>query len=175
MKIIKFEKIDSTQKKAKELIKKRERPWTVILAEEQTQGIGRKGNFWYSPKGGLYFSLILPNLKIENLQILTFLAAFTVAKVLKEEFSLEPLIKLPNDVLVNGKKICGILTENLIFGKKIKRSVMGIGLNTNIEKFPSELENLATSLEIELKKMVDNKEILKKIIEGLKEQLESII
>jgi len=173
MKILEFEKLESTQKKAKEIAKEAE-PWTVIVAKEQTGGYGRKGNFWYSPKGGLYFSVILPKTKIEDLQILTILAAFCVAKILKEDFKLEPFIKLPNDVYVNGKKICGILTENIIFGREVKNSIIGIGLNTNIEKFPKDLENIATSIKIELKKEVDNKKLLKKILEELKEKLEII-
>jgi len=71
------------------------------------------------------------------------------------------------------KKIAGILTENVI-GKEVKLSVIGIGLNTNIEKFPEDLENIATSLKIELGKKVDNEKILKQIIEGLKEQVKTI-
>jgi BirA family biotin operon repressor/biotin-[acetyl-CoA-carboxylase] ligase len=173
MKILEFEKLESTQKKAKEIAKNSE-PWTVVLAKEQTGGYGRKGNFWHSPRGGLYFSVILPKTKIEDLQILTILAAFCIAKILKEDFKLEPFIKLPNDVYVNNKKICGILTENIIFGKEVKNSIIGIGLNTNIEKFPKDLENIATSIKIELKKEVDNKELLKKILEELKEKLEII-
>jgi BirA family biotin operon repressor/biotin-[acetyl-CoA-carboxylase] ligase len=165
--------LESTQKKAKEIAKEAE-PWTVVLAKEQTLGYGRKGNFWYSPKGGLYFSVILPETKIEDLQILTILAAFCIAKILKEDFKFEPFIKLPNDVYVNGKKICGILTENVILGKEVKNSIIGIGLNTNIEKFPKDLENIATSIKIELKKEVDNKELLEKILEELKEKLEII-
>jgi BirA family biotin operon repressor/biotin-[acetyl-CoA-carboxylase] ligase len=112
--------------------------------------------------------------KIEDLQILTILAAFCVAKILKEDFKLEPFIKLPNDVCVNSKKICGILTENMILGKEVKNSIIGIGLNTNIEKFPKDLENVATSIKIELKKEVNNKELLEKILEELKEKLEII-
>jgi BirA family biotin operon repressor/biotin-[acetyl-CoA-carboxylase] ligase len=173
MKILEFEKLESTQKKAKEIAKKAE-PWTVIVAKEQTGGYGRKGNFWYSPKGGLYFSVILPKTKIEDLQILTILAAFCVARILKENFNFEPFIKLPNDVYVNGKKICGILTENIIFGKEVRNSIIGIGLNTNIEKFPKDLENIATSIKIELGKEVDNRELLEKILEELKEKLEII-
>jgi BirA family biotin operon repressor/biotin-[acetyl-CoA-carboxylase] ligase len=173
MKILEFEKLESTQKKAKE-IAKNSKPWTVVLAKEQTGGYGREGNFWYSPKGGLYFSVILPKTKIEDLQILTILAAFCVAKILKEEFKLEPFIKLPNDVYLNGKKICGILTENIILGKEVKNSIIGIGLNTNIEKFPKDLENIASSIKIELGKKVDNQEIFNKIFNELKEKLKTI-
>lgn len=168
MRILKFKKISSTQIKAKELAQKDAGPWTVILAKEQTRGVGRKGNFWYSPKGGLYFSIILPKSDFKELQILNILAAFIIAKVIKEEFSLEPYIKLPNDVYLNGKKICGILTENMILGEKIEYSIMGIGLNTNIKKFPKDLENKATSLRIILGEKVNNQKIFKRIIEELK-------
>lgn len=173
MKILKFKKISSTNQKAKELAKKRATPWTVILAEEQVGGYGCKKTLWFSPKGGLYFSVILPKSKIDDLQTLTILAAFIVAKEIKETFNLEPFIKLPNDIWLSGKKVCGILTENII-GKEVKISVMGIGLNTNIEKFPKDLENSATSLKIELGREVDNKKILSQIIKGLKEQLKTI-
>lgn len=174
MKILEFEKINSTQKKAIEIAKKNSKPWLVIWAKEQTEGIGRKGNFWHSPKGGLYFSIILPKSNVEDLQTLTFLAAFVVAKVIKDNFDLEPFIKLPNDVYLEGKKIAGIITENIFQGKKVKFSIMGIGINTNIKNFPKNLKKSATSLEIILKRKVENEKILKQILEKLKEQFEII-
>ncbi|MBC7073786.1 biotin--[acetyl-CoA-carboxylase] ligase [Candidatus Parcubacteria bacterium] len=172
MRIFKFKKIDSTQKKAIEMIKtQKAKPWTVIFAETQKKGIGRKGNFWYSPKGGLYFSIILPPTKIEDVEILTNLAAFWISKVIFEKFHCKPLIKFPNDVYLNGKKVAGILTQNLIFGKKIF-SVIGIGINTNIEHFPDDLKEKATSFFLEFGKKINNenflKEILKEIYKGLR-------
>lgn len=171
MQIEKFKSVHSTNKKAKEMSEAL--PWTVILAEEQENGYGRKGEAWYSPKGGLYFSVILPRGEINDLQTLTILAAFIVAKVVKESFSVEPLIKLPNDVLLNGRKLCGILTENVV-GSEVKSSVIGIGINTNTESFPSELKDIATSLKIETGREVDNMEILEKIINELKNQFKII-
>jgi len=165
--------LPSTNEKAKALSRKKIAPWLVLRAEEQTAGYGKEKVFWFSPKGGLYFSIILPKSKIEDLQTLTIISAFIVAKTIKENFSLEPLIKLPNDVLLNGEKVCGILTENVI-GKEVKSSVIGIGLNTNIEKFPKELENIATSLRIELGRKVANVKLVKQIVGGLKEQLKTI-
>lgn len=173
MKIKKYKTISSTSEKAKELAREGVDPWTVVVAEEQVGGYGRKGAAWFSPNGGLYFSVILPKSNIEDLQTLTILAAFICAKTIKENFNLEPFIKLPNDIWVNGRKVCGILTENIV-GKDVKVSVMGIGLNTNIDKFPKDLENITTSLKIELDKEVDNKKILEQIIAGLKEQLKTI-
>lgn len=194
--IKKYKTIDSTNIKAKRLAEKGANPWTVVLAESQTTGYGRKKTDWCSPKGGLYFSVILPKSNIEDLQTLMILAAFIVAKVVKDNFPLEPFIKLPNDVILISrvppqrgedrltslggksqesivKKICGILVENIV-GKEVKLSVMGIGLNTNIEKFPKELKGRTTSLEIELGREVDNVKILEEIIRGLREQLRTI-
>jgi len=170
MKIKKLEKVSSTNNLAK---KEKGEPWMVFWAQEQTAGYGRKKDYWFSPDGGLYFSVILPKTDIDDLQTLTILAAFTIAKTIKENFNLEPFIKLPNDVYVNGKKVAGILTENVL-SDNVKFSVMGIGLNTNIDKFPDDLENTATSLKIELEESINNEKILKQIINGLKEQLKTI-
>lgn len=170
MEIKKYQQLSSTNSKAKETP---HQPWGVIWAEKQTAGRGRKENSWFSPQGGLYFSIQLPRSTIEDLQTLTILAAFIVAKVIKENFSLEPFIKLPNDVYLRQKKIAGILTENVI-GQDIKFSVMGIGLNTNIEDFPPELENNATSLKIESGQTIDNEKMIKDIVQELKKQLKTI-
>ncbi len=168
-----FSNLESTSSKLKELVKKGAEPWTVVVAKEQTAGYGKEKRSWYSPEGGLYFSVVLPKSHIEDLQTLTILAAFIVAKTIKENFNLEPFIKLPNDVHLNQRKVCGILTENII-GQKVEFSIMGIGLDTNIDKFPKDLENIVTSLKIELGREVDNNKILKQIIKGLKEQLKTI-
>lgn len=174
MKIQIFETLGSTNTKAKELAYQGAEPWTVVSAARQEQGYGRKGSGWFSPEGGLYFSVILPKSNIDDLQTLTILAAYVVSKTIKEAFLAEPFIKLPNDVYLNGKKICGILTENVI-GSDVKSSVMGIGLNTNIESFPPELENAATSLKMELKlAKIDNEAVLRQIIEGLQKTLATI-
>lgn len=187
LKILKFDTLPSTSQKLKELLQKGARPWTIVLAKEQTAGHGKGKRKWYSPRGGLYFSIVLPESNIEDLQVLTILAAFAVAKVIKEKFKLEPFIKLPNDVFVNGKKIAGILTENVVavsagpdlsgakrIEKKVKSSVMGIGMNTNIDNFPEDLKDKATSLKIELKREVDSEDILKKVVEMLKVNFKTI-
>ncbi|MDD3170240.1 MAG: biotin--[acetyl-CoA-carboxylase] ligase [Candidatus Paceibacterota bacterium] len=167
--IKRFKKISSTNAEARTF-----KPWTILVAEEQDSGRGRKGDQWFSPKGGLYFSLVLPKSDIHDLQILTVLAGLAVAKTVKDNFNLEPLIKLPNDVLINGKKVCGILTENIV-GKEVKFSVIGIGLNTNISSFPPDLRKTATSLKLELKKEVNNEKIMKEIVSQLEKQLKAII
>ena len=168
----KFDNLDSTSAKAKEMAAQGAAAWTVVRAEKQEGGYGRKGNAWYSPEGGLYFSVILPKSNIDDLQTMTILAAFSVAKTIKEQFGAEPFVKLPNDVYLNGKKICGILTENVIAGD-IKSSVIGIGINTNIGYFPVDLAG-ATSLKIELGKTIDNNDILEQSISQLQLIFKSI-
>lgn len=172
--IIDFENISSSSEKAKELAAQGKDPWTVVLAREQSNGHGRKGETWFSPEGGLYFSVILPKSNIADLQTITILAAFVIAKTIKDSFSLEPLIKLPNDILLNNKKICGILTENVIMGNKTLVSVLGVGLNTNIKEFPNDLNDISGSLQQILLKEVDNNKILEQILIGLKNKLEII-
>lgn len=171
MTIIKYKNVPSTQTTAKKL--KNPRPWTVVWAQEQKGGYGRKKTEWFSPRGGLYFSVILPKSQIDDLQTLTILAAFVMARIIKEDFGLEPFIKLPNDIYINQKKVAGVLTENIV-GQEIKFSVMGIGLNTNIKKVSKNLEKKATSLRIELGKRVDDRKILRQFIEGLKSHLKTI-
>lgn len=193
--VIEFEVLDSTNSKAKEMASGGALPWTVVVALRQDEGRGRKGNEWYSPRGGLYFSVVLPPSDIDDLQTLTIMAAFAVAQTIKDGFGVEPFIKLPNDVYLNGKKVCGIMTENVIspplgrgslngsppigearpqVGEDVKCSVMGIGLNTNITEFPDGLINQATSLQEVSGKPIDNKAILEQIITQLQKVLVSI-
>jgi len=167
-----FDVLESSQETGKELAGSGALPWTVIVAKEQSKGHGKEISKWFSPKGGLYISVILPKSNFEDLQTITILTAFIVSKTIKDEFGLEAMIKLPNDVLINGKKICGILTQNVISGHNISSSVIGIGLNTNIDAFPDDLN--ATSLSLLLGKQVDNDYLLQKILLGLKKQLEII-
>jgi BirA family biotin operon repressor/biotin-[acetyl-CoA-carboxylase] ligase len=172
--LIELENIKSTSEEAKVQAVQGVAPWTTIVAEEQSLGHGRKGDYWFSPKGGLYFSVILPKTNINDLQTITILSAFVVAKVLKEKYEIEPMIKIPNDILFEGKKLYGILTENIVMGDETVVSVLGIGLNTNIDTFPDNLKNAAISLKNILSKEVNNKEILEQILLGLKSQLETI-
>ena len=179
MKIERYKKISSTSEIAKNL---KPKPWTIILAEEQEKGYGREKREWFSPKGGLYFTVVLPKIDIDDLQILTLLAAFSVAQKIKEKFNLETFIKIPNDVLIFSKpasqkpklkKICGVLTENVV-GRDVKFSIMGIGLNTNIKSFPEDLKDVATSVEIETGRKTNNEKILLEIIDEIKNNLKTI-
>ncbi len=170
--IIEFEELESTNARAKELAGQGAAAWTVVTAIRQTGGYGRKGNIWVSPAGGLYFSAVLPKSNVADLQILTILAAFCAAKTIKDNYGVEPFVKLPNDVYINGKKVCGALTENVILGDEIL-SVIGIGVNTNVETFAGESAG-ATSLKIESGQTIDNRALLEQIIEQLKNVFKEI-
>ncbi len=165
-----YSKLNSTNQKAKELAKTGAKAWTIIVAETQKIGRGQQKKFWFSPKGGLYFSIILKPQKISDLEKITLNSAKCVANILKKKFRLNPEIKWPNDVLINNKKIAGILVENVI-GKDIKVCICGIGLNTNIKKFPKELKKTATSIMIETKRQINNEQILNTILKELQKKL----
>lgn len=167
-----FGTLESTSAKAKEMAAGGAGAWTVIVAKKQAGGYGRKGNEWFSPEGGLYFSVVLPKSNVDDLQIMTILAAFCAAAAIKDNFGVEPFVKLPNDVYLNNKKVCGVLTENIISGA-VKSSVIGIGVNTNIQSFPADLAG-ATSLQIELGKPIDNGVILEQIISQLQKTFKAI-
>jgi len=139
--------------------------WTVIVAEEQTKGRGKPGSAWYSPKGGLYFSIVLmPKKDITDLLPLTLLTAKVLASLIPNSE-----IKLPNDILIAGKKVCGILTE-----KSGKRLIIGIGVNTNIRSFPKELEGKATSLLIESGREIDREDFLSGFLSAFKKEYDII-
>jgi BirA family biotin operon repressor/biotin-[acetyl-CoA-carboxylase] ligase len=166
MKILEFEVLESTQKKAFEIAEKNFKPKTVILAKRQTGGIGRKGDFWYAPEGGLWFSIILPKISPEKLEIFTNLLSFLIAKVIFEETGEKIFIKFPNDLYFHGKKIGGVMVQNKICGKN-QVSVAGIGIDTNVKEFPENLKDIATSIFLETKKEIDNKKFLKKILKEI--------
>lgn len=155
-----FKSLSSTQDKAKEFSKKG-LSHAVIIAEVQAKGRGRFKRKWHSSKGGLWMSILLKPKSAENIQYLTFAAAIAVVKSIKELAKLETKIKWPNDVHYEGRKLCGILTEG-IFGKQ-NHVIVGIGLNANQDKFPSDIKGVATSIKI-ISNKTTNIDDLSKII-----------
>ncbi len=142
------EEAASTNALAKRLSREGCPEGTAVIARIQTGGRGKRGASWFSPPGGLWLSVILaPRLAGKELAWLTLLAAQAVAGTISEACGLSAEIKWPNDVLIAGRKACGILTETVGKG----RAVVGIGLNANLrrEDFPPELREIATSLLIE--------------------------
>jgi BirA family biotin operon repressor/biotin-[acetyl-CoA-carboxylase] ligase len=144
--ILSFETVDSTNRVALELGARGSPEGAVVFAEEQTRGRGRLGRTWSSPKGkGLTFSVLLrPVLAIQEVPRLTLTAAVSVAEALREEAGVRAEIRWPNDVLVSGRKICGILTEMNAEPDRVLFVVVGIGLNVNAR--PEDLPEGAASL-----------------------------
>ncbi len=147
MKTIRYKQIDSTNDEAKRLIKKGVSSGMVVIADEQTRGRGKPGSSWYSPPGvAVYLSAIFKSDKDPlDLTLITISVAKSVVETINKVSGLKASIKKPNDVLINDKKVCGILIERLASGHLI----IGIGVNINNEKnsFPDDLN--ATSLQAE--------------------------
>lgn len=146
-----FESIDSTNTYLKTSVKTKKNSFTIAIADTQTNGKGRMGRSFYSPKGsGIYFSILLfPTLPPQNCVFLTTAACVAVARALKECLGLDTQIKWVNDIYCNGKKLCGILTESCINTNNgtVYFAVVGIGVNFKKNAFPKELSNIATSVE----------------------------
>jgi len=169
-KILRFKTVDSTNEIAKKLAEENAEEGTVIVAEHQTCGKGRYERVWFSPKGGLWFSIILrPKIDPSESFKLSFLAALSVAKALNELYNLKAEIKWPNDILINGRKVCGILSETNIKGEKLNFIILGIGVNTNIslEDFPNELRKTSISLKSLLGKNILIDMLLQKILSNM--------
>ena len=145
-----FNTIDSTNQEANRRLLDQAQHRTVILSEEQTQGRGRLGRSFYSPPStGLYFSAILkPNLPLEQVGCLTVAAANAVCRGLEELGVKRPGIKWVNDIYINGKKVCGILTEGSSHWETgvLESAVVGIGINISTVEFPGELNQKAGSV-----------------------------
>lgn len=139
---------------------------TVIVAERQESGKGRLGRKWLSNESnGIWMSIILkPNLNPHDVVSLTQVAAISVVNAIEENTICKAGIKWPNDIIINDKKVCGILTEMSSEIDKINYIIVGIGLNVNISLFPDDISNKATSLMIELSEKIDRKKLLASIL-----------
>ncbi|WP_141433311.1 biotin--[acetyl-CoA-carboxylase] ligase [Bacillus sp. 03113] len=147
------ETVDSTQKIAQRLAYDGAAEGTIVVAEEQKSGRGRMDRSWYSPKyTGVWMSIILrPNIPVLKAPQLTLITAVAVVQAILDLTDLNPKIKWPNDILLNGKKVTGILTELQADSDRIHSVIIGIGINVNhlLSDFPEELHSIATSLSIE--------------------------
>lgn len=155
------EEVDSTNSFGKEIAKD-EQEGTVIAAKTQTGGRGRLGRQWHSPETGAWFSIVLkPEINPMQAPLITLIAGLAVQRSLK---SFSALIKWPNDIVINGKKIAGILTEMSAEMERVKYVVLGIGINVNCDEFAEDLSEKATSLKIEEKKAFERAKIIKNVL-----------
>lgn len=168
-----FKTVDSTNTVAKENDYK---DGTLLIAEEQTMGKGRMGREWISEQySGIYMSLVLfPKIPTEKINCLTLLAGLSVCETLNELCEIPFKIKWPNDIVSDGKKVCGILTEGVVSTNSTK-AVIGIGLNVNNKCFSPELTDKATSLRILTGKNYPKEIIISKIAENFERKYKEFL
>lgn len=165
--ILHFFKVDSTNSVAMQLGESGEPHGAVVLAEEQTAGRGRAGRTWASEKSaGIYCSILLrPPIPPAHAPLLTLVAGLAARDAAAEDLDALPDIRWPNDLLVGGRKFCGILTEMHAEPDRIHYAVVGIGINVNQSKMPADLAATATSLRIENGKTHSRFELLIRLLQ----------
>ena len=164
-KVLYYPSLPSTMKVGREAAQQGAVEGTLVLAGQQTSGKGRLGRSWVSPPGNLSLSLVLrPTLR--QLPRLTILAALAVAHAIERVTGLEPRLKWPNDVLLRGKKVCGILVESQTSGHSVAYAVVGVGLNVNLDPsaYP-DIAEIATSLRAEAGRDVSPSQVLEAFLE----------
>lgn len=154
--------MDSTNTQAKRMGENDAPDGTLVITECQTAGKGRRGRSWVSPTGvNCYFTILLrPEVPANRASMITLIAAMALARAVKEVTGLDTMIKWPNDVIANGRKLCGILTESSTDLEYINYLVVGIGVNCNQAEFPEEIKDVASSICLETGKKVNRCQLL---------------
>jgi BirA family biotin operon repressor/biotin-[acetyl-CoA-carboxylase] ligase len=166
-----FEQTTSTNDVIEKLARDGVKEGVVVFAESQTKGRGRLGRKWISPeRKGLWFSVLLrPDLRPQEATQLTVASATALRRAIQSETGLHPEIKWPNDILIGGKKVAGILTEMSAEPDQVRHAILGIGVDVNLAagEFPPELRKLATSLKIESGRAISRAELATAILREL--------
>lgn len=172
-----YEETDTTNNRARELALEGAPEGTLVVAEKQTAGRGRRGKVWESPLGtGIWMSLVLrPQIMPAEASVLTLLCGLATAEAIEAETGLSAGIKWPNDILINGKKAVGILTEMDCEMSEVHFVIPGIGINVNTASFPPEIAEIATSLYLECGKTVSRRRLVHKVLERLEEHYETFL
>lgn len=172
-----YEETDTTNNRARELALEGAPEGTLVVAEKQTAGRGRRGKVWESPLGtGIWMSLVLrPQIMPVEASVLTLLCGLATAEAIEAETGLSAGIKWPNDILINGKKAVGILTEMDCEMSQVHFVIPGIGINVNTASFPPEIVDIATSLYLECGKTVSRRRLVHKVLERLEEHYETFL
>ncbi len=167
--IFHFFKTDSTNSVAMHLAETGEPHGAIVIAEQQTAGRGRSGRSWISDKSaGIYVTILLrPPISPMLAPALTLVAGLAARDAIAEETNLQPDIRWPNDILLNDKKVCGILTEMQAEPDRIHFAVVGIGINVNQQKMHAELAAIGTSLRIETGRVHSRLELLARLLRHL--------
>lgn len=159
--------MSSTNTRAMQLAEEGAPHGSLIVTDRQESGRGRRGRVWETPAGtaiAMTF-LLRPQINPNHASMLTLIAAMAVAKGIEAETGLQVGIKWPNDIVINGKKVCGILTEMSAQVDYVNHIVIGIGINVQVDEFPEELRDMATSLYMELGQKINRAALIEKICE----------
>ncbi len=170
-----FEELDSTNVRARQEAESGAPEGTLVAADMQTAGRGRRGRAWNSPPGmNIYFTLILrPSYVPDKASMVTLVMALAVAEGIRGTCGVEAEIKWPNDIVVKGKKVCGILTEMDAGGGSIRYVIIGVGVNVGLQEFPPEIENTAASLEALCGRKVSRAALVANILKSFEKYYES--
>ncbi len=162
-----FSRIDSTNQYAKRIAEEGAADGTLVIADEQTAGKGRSGRTWVTPPGeAIAFTLLLrPKLSPGRISMVTLVMGLAVVNAVNKLYDLHAGIKWPNDVVINGRKLCGILTEMSAEVEHVHYIVIGVGINANLTSFPEELSQIATSLKLELGRDVSRAGLIAAVME----------
>jgi len=165
-----FESVESTQAIARRLADTGAPEGTIVVAEEQVAGRGRLGRAYFSPPGGIWFSIILrPELPPTRMQLFALAAGLAVAQAVDQVCHVRPVLKWPNDVLLRDRKVCGVLIEMSAEHDVVHYLVLGIGINVNVDRaaLPGELRSVATSLQMETGQSVSRRLLLQRVLVNL--------
>ena len=167
LKILHYKRLRSTNTAAYQLAQQGAPEWTIVVADVQTKGRGRGRNKWKSPKGGLWFSIILrPKVSVPKLPLLQFLAAVVTRTALEDATGLDVKLKWPNDLVLGNLKLGGILIESKTQGSRVSFAILGIGLNINQSK--AQLPPAAMSVRLATGKHYDLGTVLRAILDQLR-------
>lgn len=172
-----FQELGSTNIQAKLEAEEGAAEGTLVIADMQTAGRGRRGRTWSSPAGvNLYFTLILkPSYGTEQASGVTLVMALAVAAGIRKSCGVRAKIKWPNDIVVNGRKVCGILTEMSVERNVIRYVVIGVGVNVGLQEFPREVADTAASLQAECGREVSRDTLTENIMAAFEEYYESFL
>ena len=161
-----FSRIDSTNQYAKRIAEEGAPDGTLIIADEQTAGKGRSGRTWVTPPAeAIAFTLLLrPKLSPDRISMVTLVMGLAVTNAVNSLYDVSAGIKWPNDVVIKGRKLCGILTEMSAEVRQVNYIVIGVGINANLTSFPEEIREIATSLRLELGYDINRAELIARVM-----------
>ena len=165
--IVYFQETDSTNRQARLLAREGAAHGTLVIADTQTAGRGRRGRGWISPEGeGIFMSLIVrPDVHPSQVAKMSLMLALAVAKAIRRVTELDARIKWPNDIVIGGRKICGLLLEMDATQERVESIVAGVGINVHQTAFDEEIAHTASSLDLLLGKRVSRSAIVRAFLE----------